>query len=234
MCAATRRRPVFGIGLNKTGTKTLGLYLQRWGYHHRTYDSNSTSSSPSFDLYQQGKIDALLDEAATFDSCEDWPWPLLYKELDARFPDALFVLTTRASPDKWFRSLCNMGVRLGPFPLYETTVYGYSMPQGRKAEHQAIYAAHNEAVIQHFSTRPGKLLELCWEQGNGAQKLADFIGLSDADVSPLHANRSPGNIYSGDSLWRAHMHRLHYQWWRGPASVKTRAVLKLKSLFGPG
>ncbi len=29
---------VFGIGLNKTGTTTLGLCLQHWGFRHKSYD----------------------------------------------------------------------------------------------------------------------------------------------------------------------------------------------------
>ena len=218
------RTKVFGIGLNKTGTKTLGHYLQRWGYRHRTYDSDSTTRSPSFDYYKQGRIDELVEIMNDFDSCEDWPWPLLYRELDARFPDARFVLTVRRSPDVWYRSLCNMAVRLGPFPLYEKTVYGYGMPQGRKHAHIERYEAHNAEVEAYFAERPGKLLRVCWEDGDGARELAEFLGLADVDTAPLHANRSPSKVYSGDSLMLAHAHRLRYQYLTGPRSFGRRVA----------
>ncbi len=226
--SAVERTKVFGIGLNKTGTKTMGHYLQRWGYRNRTYDSNSTTESPSFRLYEQGRIDDLLDIMDDFDSCEDWPWPLLYRELDARFPHARFVLTVRRSPDAWFRSLCNMAVRLGPLPLYEKRVYGSGMPQGRKAAHVERYEAHNAEVEAYFADRPGKLLRLCWEDGDGARELADFLGLGDVDVSPLHANRSPSKVYSGDNLLLAHAHRLRYQYLTGPRSFGRRVTDALR------
>ena len=103
---------VIGIGLNKTGTKTMAHHLRTWGLRHRTYDSATTTESPSFRLYESGDIDSLMEIVAAHDSCEDWPWPLLFREIDERFPDAKFVLTMRSSSDVWYRSLCNMAVRL--------------------------------------------------------------------------------------------------------------------------
>ncbi|MEM1115233.1 MAG: sulfotransferase [Bacteroidota bacterium] len=226
--SATSRTQVFGVGLNKTGTKTLRRYLLQWGYRHRTYDSGSTTESPSFDLYRAGRTDDLLNLVADVDSAEDWPWPLLYRDLDARYPEARFVLTVRSSPEVWYRSLCNMAVRIGPLPLFEQTVYGSAMPQGRKAEHLAIYRAHNEAVQAHFADRPGKLLVLCWEDEPDASRLATFLGLEDVDVAPEHANRSPSWVYDGDRLWLAHVHRVLYQ--RGPHSLGRRLGGRLARL----
>lgn len=223
---------VIGIGLNKTGTKTMAHHLRTWGLNHRTYDSDSTTESPSFRLYQSGDIDSLMEIVAEHDSCEDWPWPLLFREIDARFPDAKFVLTTRSSPDVWYRSLCNMAVRIGPLPLYEKAVYGSSMPQGRRDDHIRIYEDHNRAVREHFADRPGKLLELSWGEGDEAEKLAAFLGLTGVDTAPLHVNRSPTKVYSGDSLGRAHLHRVIYQKFRAPGSFGERvaAAVRVKLL----
>lgn len=216
------RAKVVGIGLNKTGTKTLGRYLARWGYRNRSYDSNTTTDSPSFELLEAGRTDELLASMDEYDSFEDWPWPLLYREIDERYPDARFVLTTRSSPDVWFRSLCNMTVRLGPLELFEKRVYGSAMPQGRKREHVEIYEAHNRAVREHFADRPGKLLEICWDDGDDAAKLAKFLGLEGVDTSPLHVNRSPGGVYDGDSLWRARWEGWKYRRLTGPDALGTR------------
>lgn len=226
----TGRTKVFGIGLNKTGTKTLGRHLKRWGYRHRTYDSDTVTESPSFDLYRAGRIDDLLDLVADVDSAEDWPWPLLYRELDERYPEAKFVLTVRSDPEVWYRSLCNMAVRIGPLPLYERTVYGSAMPQGRKREHIAIYEAHNEAVESHFADRPGKLLRLCWEDEPDASRLAGFLGLDGVEVGHEHVNRSPSRVYDGDRLWLAHAHRVLYQ--QGAGSLGRRLAGRLARLGG--
>jgi len=223
---------VIGIGLNKTGTKTMAHYLKAWGLRHRTYDSATTTESPSFRLYEAGDVDALMDIVEAHDSCEDWPWPLLYREIDARFPKAKFVLTKRSSADVWFRSLCNMAVRIGPLPLYEKSVYGSSMPQGRRNEHVAIYEQHNREVEEYCAPRPGKLLTLAWGEGGEAEKLAAFLGMEGVDTSPLHVNRSPAKVYSGDSLPLAHAHRLIYQKLRAPGSFGERvaAAIRVKIL----
>lgn len=232
--SGARPAPVFGIGLNKTGTKTLGHYLGRWGFRNRTYDSNVTTHSPSFDLYAAGRTQELLDLLEDYDSAEDWPWPLLYSELDERFPGARFVLTVRRDPDVWYRSLCNMAVRIGPFPLYERSVYGSSMPQGRKRQHVQRYLDHNAAVRAHFADRPQQLLTLCWDTGDGAEELAAFLGLGDVDTSPVHVNPSPRNVYDGDRLWLAQLHRLRHQQLSGPGTPWRRVRAALARRLGRG
>lgn len=226
------RTKVVGIGLNKTGTKTLGHYLGRWGWRNRTYDSSTTTESPSFRLYEAGDIDALMAIVDAHDSFEDWPWPLLYREIDARFDNVKFVLTTRKSTDTWYRSLCNMAVRIGPMPLFEKTVYGHALPHGHKAEFVARYDQHNADVQEYFRDRPDDLLVLCWENGDNAETLARFLGLEGVDTTPLHSNRSPVNVYSGDNPWLARLHRLHYRTVGGPQSLGRRLKNALARRLG--
>jgi hypothetical protein len=195
---------VIGAGLNKTGTKTLRYYLMRLGFRHRSYEL------PAFRQYRAGRIAELLDSMESFDSFEDWPWPLMYREIDERYPDAQFVLTMRRSPEVWYRSLCQMAVRMGPLRDYEKHIYGYAMPQGRKQQHMDFYNRHNQQVIDYFADRPGKLLQLCWDDGGDARQLASFLGLTDVDVAPRHVN--PGlPVYGGDRLWLAQANRIVFQ-----------------------
>lgn len=197
---------IIGIGLNKTGTKTLAHYLRRLGFNNHTFDLDA------FKQYQRGDIAGLLKKMEQFDSFEDWPWPLFYKEIDAHFPDARFILTTRATPDIWYRSLCNMAVRIGPLDEYEQHIYGYAMPQGHRDEHVQFYNRHNAEVEAHFNDRPTKLLKLCWDNGDSVDKLINFLGVEDApDLPPRHINRSSRWIYRGDKLWIAEMNRAFYQ-----------------------
>jgi hypothetical protein len=201
-------RKVIGIGLNKTGTKTLAHYFRVWGLRNRSFDLRA------FEDYRAGRIDELLDGMDAFDSFEDWPWPLMWREIDRRFPDALFILTVRESPEVWFRSLCMMAVRMGPLSEFEKHIYGYAMPQGRKREHIRIYDEHNAAVEAHFRDRPGKLLKLCWETGSTPQDVADFLGVQEELPEPVHANKSM-KVYGGNNLALAHLNRIGFQtYWK--------------------
>jgi len=209
---------VIGVGLNKTGTKTLEYYLKQWGFQHKTYDLDA------FNLYRAGRLNELLEMMQQYDSFEDWPWPLMFREIDSNFPDARFVLTVRRSPAVWYRSLCNMAVRMGPLQQYEQHIYGYAMPQGHRDEHLQYYQAHNQAVAKHFRGRPATLLKVCWETGDHPQKLADFLGLNVAETPPQHINRSQA-VYSGDNLYLAHANRILFQaWWR--AKSRARGIIK--------
>ena len=73
------RPKVVGVGLNKTGTKTLRHCLQHWGYRHQSYDLDA------FQLYRNKDFLALFQWMDRYDSFEDWPWPLFYESIDARF-----------------------------------------------------------------------------------------------------------------------------------------------------
>src|SRR6056297_1638044 len=90
---------VFGIGLNKTGTTTLGVCLNKLGYNVKDCDLKLLKYS------DQKKMDPIYDTVKKYDGFQDWPWPLLYKELDQRFPGSKFILTTRKNSEAWFRSL---------------------------------------------------------------------------------------------------------------------------------
>jgi hypothetical protein len=175
-------------------------------------------------LYRAGRIKELLEMMQQYDSFEDWPWPLMFREIDSNFPDARFVLTVRRSPEVWYRSLCKMAVRMGPLHKFEEHIYGYAMPQGHRDEHLQYYQAHNQAVAEHFRGRPSSLLKVCWETGDHPQKLSDFLGLNVAETAPQHINRSLA-VYSGDNLYLAHANRIIFQaWWR--ANCLARKIME--------
>lgn len=175
---------MLGVGLNKTGTKTLGTCFERFGLRHVTWDR------AAFDLWRVGRVDALLDRMERHDAFEDWPWPLLWRDVDPRFPEARFVLTVRRDPDVWFDSLCRHAERTGP-TVFREAIYGHAMPHGHRDEHVAFYERHNAALRAHFRDRPGKLLEVCWERGDGWDELAPFLG-HETPAEPFpHENARP-------------------------------------------
>jgi len=136
-------RKVFGIGLNKTGTKTLGKSMRILGFQNKSYDLELLQS------YAVGDYSKIFQHCELFDSFEDWPWPLLYKELDAKYPDAQFILTYRPTPDMWYESLCKHSLRTGP-TVARKIAYGYKMPQENKHHHIQFYKKHNNDVIEYF------------------------------------------------------------------------------------
>ena len=174
---------VFGIGLNKTGTKTLGACMKTFGFLNKSYDKRLLES------FSKGRIQDLLTEAENFDSFEDWPWPLVYREMDQKFPEARFILSLRRDPDTWFQSLCRHAVKTGPTEARKI-VYGFEMPHEFRDEHLKFYERHNREVSEYFGDREDKLLKVCWENGDGWAKLAEFLGREIPDITFPHENRS--------------------------------------------
>jgi len=174
---------IVGVGLNKTGTKTLGTCLRTFGLKH------SSTNYPAFQLWRLKRMRELMVVVGAFDSFEDWPWPLIYREIDAAYPGTKFILTTRDDPEVWFRSLCDLAKRTGPTE-YREVIYGHAMPEGHKEAHIRIYLEHNQAVRDHFKDRPDALLEVCWERGDAWAELAGFIGRPAPDSPFPHENRT--------------------------------------------
>jgi sulfotransferase family protein len=166
------RRKVFGVGLNKTGTTTLGQCLTVLGYRHRSY------SSAALEAYLQGRTGEVVDMTRDFDSCEDWPWPLVWRELWDRYGDgARYVLTTRSSSEVWVESLKAHSLNTHPTSAMRPAVYGHYYPHGYEAEHRRAYERHNAAVRGFFAqAAPHALLEVCWETGDRWERLCGFLG----------------------------------------------------------
>lgn len=194
---------IVGIGLNKTGTSSLGVCMKTWGLRQFWF------SPEAFDLWREKNIEGLLSMAERFDSFEDWPWPLVYREFDQRYPGSKFILTRRMSADAWFASLCKHAARTGPTRFREA-IYGYAMPDGHKEEHIRFYQNHLLAVRSYFANRPGDLLEVCWEEGDGWQKLSSYLGLPDPGIPFPHAEKSPPK---SSGL----MERMRRAWWAARA-----------------
>ncbi|MEO1132059.1 MAG: sulfotransferase [Cyanobacteria bacterium J06639_1] len=178
---------IVGIGLNKTGTSTLGVCFKHWGLEHVSVHHDA------FKAWQAERFDDVVNIARQYDSFEDWPWPLVYQQLDRAYPGSKFVLTKRKDPQTWYKSLCKHAQRTGPTELREV-IYGFAMPQQHQAEHIEFYNAHLQSVRDYFRDRPQDLLEICWEEGDGWPELADFLGLEDPGIPLPHANPCPAGV----------------------------------------
>ena len=175
-----------GVGWAKTGTKTLGECLHHLGYRHQ---------STRLDLVEhleRGQLEPLFAIADAHDSFEDWPWLLLFRELDERYPGSRFILTVRDSR-RWLRSYRNMLERQGPAPADRNrrrrVLYGLPFPDVTDEQLLQRYERHNREVQGWFADRPGQLLVVNWETGAGWRELCRFLGRRVPDVPFPHANQ---------------------------------------------
>jgi hypothetical protein len=201
---------VIGIGFHKTGTTTLGTCLKKLGYNHISVNRQA------FYLYQSSKIDALLTLMEYYDSFDDWPWPLIYREAYKRFPNAKFILTTRLNEEVWFNSLSNhvehrRHTRNKNF-AYRKYIYGYYLPWKNKNAHIKKYRKHNKEVREFFADKENQLLEVCWEKGDGWNKLCHFLNIEIPDIPFPHSNKKP-------SIFNI------------PSNLKNRLISKAKNLL---
>lgn len=170
------RPKVFGIGFQKTGTKSLATALRRLGY--RVTGPNAFLNPRIGEIYKS----LTAELSAQYDGFQDNPWPLVYREMDRQWPDARFILTLR-DPDSWIRSQKTHFAK-GSTPMREL-IYGVGAgnPNGNEDLYLRRYQMHNLAVRTYFQDRPGKLLELDITAGQGWDRLCPFLDLPMPDRS---------------------------------------------------
>lgn len=172
---------IVGIGCMKTGTKTLGECLMRLGYRHQSY------SYPVVREFMAGNREPAFGLLARFNSFDDWPFLVMYREIAELYPDARFILTVRKSPEAWLESIKSHTMQTGLYVRHlHRHFFGVEYPHNDPAAYLDWYERHNEAVRQFFGPA---LIELCWECGDGWGELCSAIG-EPAPTEPFpHANR---------------------------------------------
>lgn len=177
---------IFGIGWARTGTTTLGTCFQILGYNHQSQDLSLVPDLGRGDL---SRIMALAAKKETF---EDWPWIILYQQLDEAFPGSRFVLTRRKT-EAWLRSYTNLlatqGAASAELTEARRILYGLPFPNVTEAQLIERYERHNAEVEQHFRARPGDLLAVDWEAGSGWAELCAFLGRPVPAKPFPHANK---------------------------------------------
>ncbi len=177
---------IFGIGWAKTGTTTLGDGLKILGYRHQGQDLALVRH------LDRGDLAPILRVASRYESFEDWPWLLLFRELDTAFPGSRFVLTTR-EPSSWLASYRNMlggqGQATERMNRIRRSLYGLPFPNVSDDALLDRFARHNREVREYFASRPSDLLVVDWARGHGWAELCAFLG-RPVPLQPFpHSNR---------------------------------------------
>lgn len=169
---------VFCIGYAKTGTTTLKQTLRSLGYRVAGYNefrAFATQDNITYEALAEHAIKTMED----FDACQDSPWSILYRDLDAAYPDAKFIHVIRDSA-AWIKSA--KGDFSGhPNPLRQV-IYGSLVPEGNEDGWVAAYEKHNREVTEYFAGRD------------------DFLQLRLEDLDFETVCRFIGEEYTGQKL----------------------------------
>ena len=171
---------VFGIGFHKTGTKSLSKALEILGY--KVCGTVGTNNPNIKEEVHQLAYD-LVDK---YDAFQDNPWPILYKELDQKYPGSKFILVIRPV-DSWIKSIVTH-FRTRNSPMREL-IYGVGHPKGNEQIYIERYERHNREVIEYFKDRPNDLLVIHLKEGNLWGKICPFLGKEIPDVEFPHVNK---------------------------------------------
>lgn len=170
---------VFGIGLSKTGTKSMSVALRILGY------KVVHSPGPRVDLR---KVDAALDT----------PIAVRFEELYQMFPGSKFILTERPisewlsscaghwsknrRPNAFFRS-----IRLRLFRGIDFDSVRF----------EQSYHKHIARVTAFFEQRDGDLLRFNVFEGDGWEQLCAFLGKESPEIPFPWENRSKSAFSTG-------------------------------------
>ncbi len=180
------RSKVFCIGQTKTGTTTFDHCMRILGYRHLGFREGLTER-----VIGRGDIAEAYRLAGEYESFDDWPWCMLFREMDERYPDAKFVLTLRKDSVTWFESYHAHAKRAPKTATWRENARDRSACIAR-------YEKHNCHVRAYFEHRPEKLMEVCWENGDGWKELCEFLGEEIPNQPFPHANKRPSNLF----LWK--------------------------------
>lgn len=157
---------IFGIGLPRTGTQSLTQAMGRLGY----------ISGHCLSPYQWNKIDQ-------YDFVCDSPVPSRFMELDRTYPKSKYIFTTRGI-GAWLASCETFFKEKRPPELikenwlleYRKEIFGTTKYDPKLFEY--TYYKHFERIRNYFGEDKSRLLTIDITNGDGWEKLVDFLGLS--------------------------------------------------------
>ena len=186
----------FCIGLNKTGTTTIGQFFLDYKYKI----GNQVEAEYLVDDWFHRDFKKIIRYCKKYEAFQDAPFslPFTYVLLDQHFPNAKFILTSRDTPEQWYNSLTKFHSKLwsnGIDPptaqqlkdasyrykgyAYEVNRALFNTPENdvyKKDVLIAYYNNHLEAVKEYFRSRPEKLISINVSNKNDYFRLCEFLG----------------------------------------------------------
>jgi hypothetical protein len=182
------RPTIFGVGAHRTGTTSLAAALTLLGFRTSHWTHHGQILREAFG----GEFRLSLTE--TYDALLDLPIPLFYRELDAAYPDGLFILTVR-EPQAWLQSV-ERHVSGRAF-LEEERLF-FEVDSFEPDACMERYLRHNREVTNHFAGSD-RFLVIDIAGGDGWDRLAPFCGKSAPSV-PFPFENSSGGMSRSERL----------------------------------
>jgi hypothetical protein len=189
---------VFGIGLSRTGTKSLAAALNTLGIRTKWYPQDPVTYREL--VMAQYRLSILK----TYRGLTDTPVVPYYPQFDRLYPGSKFILTVR-DKNAWLQSCAkhwaNSGISApepdsAPFwrkfaQFIDCCVYGsYAFDPDRWSY---VWDTHVENVTRYFKGRPEDLLILDVTCGDAWSQLSSFLSLpaTDQPFPKINDFRSP-------------------------------------------
>lgn len=193
---------VFGIGLNKTGTRSLAMALRLLGY--RTLHKGDEATSALVDRAARERVPLLTHLGDKFDAYLDVHGLVVrFAELDAQYPGSRFILTTRAEAD-WLASRERHAAANQQRPGYTGSFRTVDRAAWREERE-----AHHAAALAYFGGRP-ELLVIDIPGGDGWEVLAPFLGVTVPSTPFPWENRDGRGTYRREGIARGSLRRARY------------------------
>lgn len=162
---------VFCIGDVKTGTTSLSKALNMLGYRSVHF--------PRWGLPPRGGWLEYIKKS-NFDAFADWPIIKgdFYQEIDKDFPNSKFILTVR-DPQSYGKSFSR---------FFNGTKWEIQDPQQLNQRIQQ-FEKRNQKVMYYFKDRPSQLLVMNIIDGDGWEKLCNFLNKPIPNKPFPHKNK---------------------------------------------
>lgn len=185
---------VFGLGLSRTGTASLGDALNILGIRTIHFPCDPQT----FIELRTGNYDLTI--LKDYRGIVDIPVVPYYAQFDARFPGSKFILTVRdkdawlASCERFLPVVRDLSQDSHDFADFVTFIHAavYGVVPVQRERFAYVYDLHLRNVRAYFADRPDDLLVMDITAGDGWEKLCPFLGL-DVPPTPFpHANVAGG------------------------------------------
>jgi hypothetical protein len=187
---------VVGAGLGRTGTRSLKDALEHLlgaPCYHMMEVFGRPQDPPVWTRALSGEPVDFGDLLEGYAAIVDWPGAGCWRDLAAAFPDAVVLLSTRDSPETWYRSASDtIFSAMGPVEdndddwsvMAATMMRRFEPDWQDPAAAMAAYERHNAAV--RAEALPDRLVE--WQPGDGWAPLCRALGLAEPDEPFPHLN----------------------------------------------
>ncbi|MGH9105091.1 MAG: sulfotransferase family protein [Acidimicrobiales bacterium] len=128
---------------------------------------------------------------AGYAAAVDWPAAAYWPEISATYPEAVVLLSSRASAEEWYQSASATIFTLeeppGEDDMHRGLFERFGAPSTEPAVVMAAYEAHNQRVRDTVPL--GRLVD--WRPGDGWATLRSALGLAMSDEPFPHVNTTP-------------------------------------------